>query len=235
MNERTAIELDRRRFLGLAAAAGATALFGGALAGCSSEDAAQPRASADTESETAPEQPTDAVAASPETAEEAAAGAAPTRALVAVFSWSGHTAQVADRIHELVESDCVRIEPVEPYADDYNALLDVAQREQDDDYRPALAASVDNWDEYDTIYLGFPVWWYHVPQIIKTFVTEHDLTGKTVAVFGTSGGSSVASTLGDIEALCPGATFAGNLTLDGNAVASQLDRVDAWLADLGLR
>ncbi len=228
MNERTAAIINRRRFIGLAATAGATALFGGALAGCSSEST-EPRASQSAADEAAPERPTDTgAAASPE-------ATASSQALVAVFSWSGHTAQVADRIHELVKSDYFRIEPAEPYTDDYNALLDVAQREQDEDYRPALAASVDNWDEYDTIYLGFPVWWYHVPQIIKTFVTEHDLTGKTVAVFGTSGGSSVASTLGNIEALCPGVAFAGNLTLDGDAVASQLDRVDTWLGDLGLR
>lgn len=229
MNERYAANLDRRCFLGLAVTAGATALVGGMLAGCS-EGADEPRAPQSAADEGPADQPADAAATSPE-AEDAAA----PKALVAVFSWSGHTSAVADRIHELVKSDYFRIEPAELYTGDYNALLDVAQREQDDDYRPALAATVDNWDRYDTVYLGFPVWWYHVPQIIKTFVTEHDLTGKTVAVFSTSGGSSVASTLPDIEALCPGVRFAANLTLDGDTVSSQLDRVAAWLGDLGLR
>ncbi|MBC2890151.1 flavodoxin [Gordonibacter massiliensis (ex Traore et al. 2017)] len=226
------ITLDRRRFLGLAATAGATALLGGALAGCSSEEPAEPRAAqnAPDQPEAAPEQQEPAAQdASPETP------SAPAKALVAVFSWSGHTEQVADRVRELTGADCFRIEPAEPYTTDYNEVLDVAQRQQDEDYRPALASAVDDWDDYGTIYLGFPVWWYHVPQIVKTFVTEHDLTGKTVAVFSTSGGGSVASTLPDIEALCPGVSFSGNLTLDGDAVASQLDRVDAWLGDLGLR
>ncbi|WP_158539630.1 flavodoxin [Gordonibacter sp. 28C] len=227
MQEQTVTSLDRRRFLRLAATAGATLLAGGAIAGCSAEST-EPRGGTPN---AASDQSGDSTAA---TSPEANAPASP-KTLVAVFSWSGHTLQVAERIHELVESDLFRIEPAEPYTSDYNAVLDVAQREQDDDYRPALAASVENWDDYGTVYLGFPVWWYHVPQIIKTFVTEHDLAGKNVVVFGTSGGSSIAGTVPDIEALCPNVTISGNITLDGDTVSSQLDRVDAWLGDLGLR
>lgn len=99
--------------------------------------------------------------------------------------------------------------------------------------RPALSQTVEAWDSYSTIYLGFPVWWYDAPQIIKTFMDSHDCTGKTVAVFSTSGGSSVESCMGSLRAIAPGATFTRSVTLDGDAVSSQLFQLDTWQAGLG--
>ena len=160
-------------------------------------------------------------------------------ALVAYFSATGTTAKAAKVLANAVGGELYEIKPAVPYTSadlnwmDKNSRSSVEMK--DAHSRPALADTDAPVAGHDVIFLGFPVWWYHVPQIIKTFVTEHDLTGKTVAVFSTSGGSSVASTLPDIEALCPGVSFSGNLTLDGDAAASQLDRVDAWLGDLGLR
>ena len=212
--------MDRRRFIGLTAAAGAAAMAGALLGGCASEERA-PAA--------APAQETPAADAPSPAAP--AAGAA----LVAVVSRSGPTLQAAERIPELGESDFFRIEPVEAYPDDYDEMLAWAQREQDEDARPALAAFVENWDDYETVYLGHPIWWSHVPQIMKTFVEQHDLAGKTVIPFATSGGSSIVGALPDLEALCPSATFAEGLTLDGDAVDAQLDRMDAWLGERTLR
>lgn len=158
-----------------------------------------------------------------------------SQTLIAVFSWSGNTLQVAERIRELIQGDFFRIEPTNPYTDNYNELLDIAQQEQDDDARPALAASIDNWDDYATIYLGYPVWWYDAPQIIKTFLETYNTSGKLLIPFCTSGGSSIEQTLPSIEQLASGATIATGLTLDGDSVSSQLDQVDSWLGDLGLR
>lgn len=214
--------MDRRRFVGLAATAGAAAMAGALLGGCAGEEERAPEEAAAPEGEAA------AVASSPAAPE---AGAT----LVAVFSRTGHTLQVAERIHELVESDFFRIEPAAAYPEDYDEMLETAQHEQDDDARPALASVVENWDDYDTVYLGHPIWWAHVPQIMKSFVEQHDLAGKTVIPFATSGGSSIAGALPDLEALCPGATFGEGLTLDGDAVDAQLDRVDAWVVEANLR
>lgn len=214
--------LDRRDFVMLAAGAGASLLAAGLLGGCSSP-------SAEEEAQPAP-------APSPEpTPQQEAPTPEAAKTLVAVFSWSGNTLQVAERINHLVESDLFRIEPAEPYTQDYNELLDVAQAEQDADARPALAATVENWDDYGTVYLGYPVWWYEAPQIVKTFVEAHDFSGKVVIPFATSGGSSISGTLPKVQELCPGAEFREGITLDGNSVASQLDRVDEWLGDEGLR
>lgn len=220
--------MDRRRFVGLAAAAGAAAMAGALLGGCAGEEERASEGAAPEGAATPGQEPAATAAPSPAAPE---AGAT----LVAVFSRTGHTLQVAERIHELVESDFFRIEPAAAYPEDYDEMLETAQREQDDDARPALASAVENWDDYDTVYLGHPIWWAHVPQIMKSFVEQHDLAGKTVIPFATSGGSSIAGALPDLEALCPGATFGEGLTLDGDAANAQLDRVDAWLANANLR
>lgn len=208
--------LDRRAFVMLAAGAGASLLAAGLLGGCSSPS---------TEEEALP---TPAPSSEPTSQQEAPKPDA-AKTLVAVFSWSGNTLQVAERINDLVESDLFRIEPAEPYTQDYNELLEVAQAERDADARPALAATVENWDDYGTVYLGYPVWWYEAPQIVKTFVEAHDFSGKVVVPFATSGGSSISGTLPEVQELCPGAEFREGITLDGDSVASQLDRVDEWL------
>lgn len=222
--------IDRRAFVGMAATAGMTLLLGGALVGCSSgQEGAVPASSEQQTSQEATEQTQDAP--------QDSAQAQPTegRALVAVFSWSGNTLQMAERIRDLTGGDLFRIEPANPYTSDYDVLLDIAQAEQREDTRPAMAATVDNWGDYDTIFLGYPVWWYEAPQIIKTFAESYDFAGKTVVPFATSGGSSITGTIPAIRELCPGAEFREGLTLDGDRVSSQLDRIEPWLGEQGAR
>ena len=222
--------IDRRAFVGMAATAGMTLLLGGALVGCSSgQEGAVPASSEQQTSQEATEQTQDAP--------QDSAQAQPTggKALVAVFSWSGNTLQMAERIRDLTGGDLFRIEPATPYTRDYNEVLDVAQAEQREDARPAIASTVDDWDEYDTIFLGYPVWWYEAPQIIKTFAESYDFAGKTVVPFATSGGSSITGTIPAIRELCPGAEFREGLTLDGDRVSSQLDRIEPWLGEQGAR
>lgn len=219
-------KINRRSFLRLAALAGTSAAMGLFLQGCSTEQSSsQETASQENDNTSQAEQS--------EQAEQNSVTGSQT--LIAVFSWSGNTLQVAERIHELIQGDFFRIEPANPYTDNYNELLDIAQQEQDDDARPALAASIENWDDYATIYLGYPVWWYDAPQIIKTFLETYNTSGKLLIPFCTSGGSSIEQTLPSIEQLASGATIATGLTLDGDSVSSQLDQVDSWLGDLGLR
>lgn len=221
--------IDRRSFVGMVATAGMTLLLGGALAGCSSrQEAATSAGSASSTQQEASE---------PAEQTQDATQVQPTggKTLVAVFSWSGNTLQMAERISDLTGGDLFRIEPAAPYTQDYNEVLDIAQAEQREDARPALAATVDSWDEYDTVFLGYPVWWYEPPQIIKTFAEAYDFSGKTVVPFATSGGSSITGTIPAIRELCPGAEFREGLTLDGDRVSSQLDRIEPWLGEQGVR
>lgn len=132
-----------------------------------------PTASEETSSSEAPEEST-------EPAEEA------DGTLVAYFSWSGNTEQVAQIIAEQTGGDLFKIETATPYTDDYNTLLDIAQQEQADDARPELAAQVENWDSYDVIFVGYPNWWSDAPMAVYTFLESYDWNGKTLIPFNTS-------------------------------------------------
>ena len=218
--------IDRRKFVAMAATA-ASALVLGGCAGGAGEGASQQGSAKDSASDQG------ASGEGEQSSQPSAARGAKT--LVACFSWSGHTQQVAEHVNGLVESDLFRIEPADPYTQDYNELLDIAQSEQNADARPALASGVDNWDEYGTVFLGYPVWWSKAPQVVKTFIESYDFSGKTVSPFVTSGGSGIAGTLPEIRDLADGASFTEGLSISGEQVASELDKVDEWLGKLGLR
>ena len=95
-----------------------------------------------------------------------------TNILIAYFSWSGNTEAVAQIIAEQTGGDLFAIEPATPYTDDYDELLDVARQEQSEDARPELAAQVENWADYDVIFVGYPNWWSDAPMAVYTFLNR---------------------------------------------------------------
>ena len=217
-------ELDRRTFVMGSFGFGMAVLGGGMLAGCAAGD--EPAA---------PEAPEPV--AVPETLEPAAAPepkAGGGRALVAVFSYSGNTFSVAERIAEATGADLFRIETTDAWPDDYDAMTAQVQREQDEGYLPPLAAAVQDWDAYDTVYLGHPIWWGQLPHVVRSFLAQHDLAGKAVAPFCTSGGSGIDGALADIRDLCPGANLLDGLTVERSALPDALDQVAPWIEGLGL-
>ena len=115
--------------------------------------------------------------------------------LIAYFSWSGNTEQMAQTIQAETGGDLFRIEPVMPYTDDYDTLLDIAQQEQADNARPELAAQVENWDSYDVIFVGYPNWNADLPMPMYTFFEDYDFSGKTIIPFVTHGGSGFSGTI----------------------------------------
>lgn len=159
---------------------------------------------------------------------------ADSSSLVVYFSWSGNTESVADEIQAQTGADIFRIVPAEPYTDDYNTLLDIAQREQANDARPAIAGSVENFDQYDVVYLGYPNWWGDMPMILYTLLDEYDFSGKTIAPFVTSGGSGFSGTIRTIEGMEPGATVTEGLSLGSSEAANPGGDVTAWLSSIGL-
>ena len=155
------------------------------------------------------------------------------KTLVVYFSHTGNTENVANFIHEAVGGDIVKLEPVNAYTDDYDTLLDVAQEEQRNDARPEIATQIDNIDEYDTIFLGYPNWWGDMPMIIYSFLDQYDLSGKTIAPFVTSGGSGLSGTPRTIQNEEPNATVTEGLSVrDSNSENSQSD-VNEWLSEIG--
>ena len=171
-----------------------------------------------------------------EPSEEPAGSETPTAedsssVLIAYFSWSGNTEQVAQIIQQETGGDLFEITPATPYTVDYNELLDIAQQEQSDNARPELAGQVENWEQYDTIFIGYPIWWGDAPKIISTFLETYDFDGKTIVPFCTSGSSSIGSSADDLDALTQGAAWLEGQRFSGSA--SQ-ETVSQWVDSLGL-
>jgi flavodoxin len=213
---------------------GIMAVSAGLLGACSSSRASSSSTQAASSSASSATQGSDAASTATSSSSDAAEASTSTQAanktLVVVFSWSGNTLAVADRIASDLQTDVFRIEPETPYTKDYNEMLQIAQDEQAANTMPALAANVQAWDSYSTIYLGFPTWWGHLPQIVKSFLATHDCTGKTIYPFNTHAGSGFASCLSDLSAACPGADVREGLSLVGDNVSSSTERIDEWVS-----
>ena len=129
--------------------------------------------------------------------------------LVAYFSATGTTMNVASRLARATDGDLFAIVPADPYT---NADLDWCDKQSrstfeaaDPSCRPAIASGVEHIEKYDTIFLGFPIWWYVAPAIINTFLESYDLAGKTIVLFATSGGSGMGRTASVLKACAPNA------------------------------
>ena len=155
------------------------------------------------------------------------------RALVLYFSMSGNTEAVANNIHDEVGGDIIKLETVEDYPSDYNDLLDYAQDEQSENARPEFSTTIDNIDNYDVIFLGYPIWWGDMPMPIYTFLDNYDLSGKTIAPFVTSGGSGLSGTPSTIQSEEPNATVTDGLSISDDEARSSKSDVTAWLDSLG--
>lgn len=127
------------------------------------------------------------------------------KTLVAYFSCSGETKKVAIGISKLVNGDIYEIEPEIPYTSNDLNWQDKKSRStiemEDKNSRPKIKNKLDNMDEYSTIYLGFPIWWYVAPRIINTFLESYDLSNKKIVLFCTSGGSSIDNSYNELKKL----------------------------------
>lgn len=153
--------------------------------------------------------------------------------LVLYFSMSGNTQTVANFIHDEVGGDIIRLQTVETYPEDYNDLVDYAQEEQRDNARPELSTTIENIDQYDTIFLGYPNWWGDMPMPIYTFLDNYDLSGKTIAPFITHGGSGLSGTPENIQGEEPNATVTEGLSVYGDDAKNSQSDVRDWLSSIG--
>ena len=150
----------------------------------------------------------------------------------------GNTAIIAEMIAEKTNSDTFEIEPTDNRYDlSYNELTDYAKKEQSDNARPEYKGSVD-LSQYDTVYLGYPIWWGDLPMIVYTFLENNDFSGKTVYAFCTHAGSGDAGTASDIKKAILDATVNENvLAIEGTTAQNKQDKakseVEEWLNELG--
>lgn len=171
----------------------------------------------------------DTAASEPEEVPEEVGGT-----LVAYFSRSGNTRGMAELIAQETGGDLFEIATVSPYTDDYNELLDIAQQEQSAEARPELNAQVENWDSYDTIFVGYPTWWSDAPMAVYTFLESYDFTGKTLIPFNTSASSGFGRSLTGMEESAAGATILEGLALTESELGDEQARITSWLEGLAL-
>ena len=157
-----------------------------------------------------------------------------SKKLVAYFSASGVTKSVAERIAKVANADLFEIKPTMPYT---NADLDWRDKTSrssvemsNPDSRPKIANKLDNMADYDTVLIGFPIWWYVAPTIIDTFLESYDFSGKTIIPFATSGGSGMGKTVEVLQALCPTANWKDSKML--NHISNT--ELQNWLRDLSI-
>ena len=167
-------------------------------------------------------------------AEEAAA-APGSHILVVYFSATGTTRGVAEKLAEGLSADLYEIVPEEPYTDadlNYNDSKSRTSIETDDpDCRPAIAGELPDLTGYDTVLIGYPIWWGDVPRIVSNFVEQVDLTDKTMAVFFTSGGSGLGSSMKHLETQSGAGTWLEGKRFSGSAT---VEEVTSWAKSLGM-
>ncbi len=158
-----------------------------------------------------------------------------SKKLVAYFSASGTTAAVAKTLSEAAEADLYEIKPQTPYTradlDWQNKRSRSSVEMNDKSFRPPLADKNAHVENYDTIFLGFPIWWYTAPTIINTFLESYDFTGKTIILFATSGGSGFGKTAADLKGSAPGAVIREGKLLNGRQSKESLA---AWVNSLSM-
>ena len=158
-----------------------------------------------------------------------------SKRLVAYFSASGVTAKTAKALAEAAEADLYEIQPQLPYTQVDLNWMDKKSRStvemNDPDSRPAISGSVPGMDQYDVIFLGFPIWWYTAPTIIKTFLESYDMAGKKIVLFATSGGSGLGDTARTLQKVCPKAEFKGGKLLNGRQSRESLT---SWIESLDI-
>lgn len=151
------------------------------------------------------------------------------KVLVAYFSHSGNTREMARQIAEATNGDLFEIVPQSAYPAQYDAVMAQAKREIGRGYRPALKGRLPDIGAYDVIFVGSPCWWATIAPPVATFLTSCDLAGKTVVPFMTHEGSGMGHSEADIRRLCPRSTVPDGLAVRGSAVRNSKNEVGRWV------
>lgn len=160
------------------------------------------------------------------------------RYLILYCSRTGNTERMAQTIQSTLDCEMAEVEPAVPYDTDYNAMLDRAQTELEaiaqGDF-PAITTSVESFDNYDIIFVGYPIWFGHMASPMQAFLHDHAalLAGKRIALFASSGSSGIGTSERDAAALVPEALFEESLLLTSGSLGSMATRIPAWLEELG--
>ncbi len=152
-----------------------------------------------------------------------------SKVLVAYYSRSGNTAEIARQIQTATGADVFEIIPAEPYPEDYRQTTEQARKEIAEGYLPALKNQIDNLEQYDVIFIGSPCWWGTIASPVSSFLSAYDFSGKTVIPFMTHGGSGLGHGVEDIRKLIPSAEVADGRAFLGTGASLAAIDVNNWI------
>ncbi|MDE6149991.1 MAG: flavodoxin [Ruminococcus sp.] len=168
----------------------------------------------------------------PEDGSDADAGA--SRVITADGEIQGNVEYFAKIIAKETGADIFQIETIQEYPRTHEPLVDQADEERDNGARPELATHIENLDDYDTIFIGFPIWWYDMPMAMNTFFEEYDFSGKIIVPFSSHGGSGFSTSIDDIAEYEPNSEILEGFTVERNEVPDSADDLKAWIAGLDI-
>ena len=150
----------------------------------------------------------------------------------------GNTQIMAEMLSESLGADLFKIETVMEYPESYDEMLETATAQREADDRPELSSELTNLDDYDTIFLGYPIWWGGLPMPIYTFLESYDFSGKTIYPFNTHGGSGVAGTDKEIAGIVPDAQVQDGFAISGKTAQTDpettQEMIDEYLSEIAL-
>ena len=165
----------------------------------------------------------------------AVTGTGGKKMLITYYSRTGNTREIANQIHERVGGEIIELQTVEPYPEDYEAVKKQAMQELNSGFKPALKTKVEKMGPYDVIFVGTPIWWGTMAAPVKSFLSEYDLSGKTIVPFVTHAGSGLGRSVSDIAALCPHSIILDGLAVWGTNAKTAQNEVSAWVRRLRVR
>jgi len=152
--------------------------------------------------------------------------------LIAYYSHSGNTEEIANKIRELVGGDIFRIMPVERYPRSYREVLKVSKVEIENGFKPALDNKVDDMEQYDTVFIGSPNWYGTIAPPVATFLSEYNLSGKKLIPFITHGGGGVSNCITDIRKMSPDAKAPEGFVISGGRTSTTNQKLQGWLREI---
>lgn len=157
------------------------------------------------------------------------------KTLIVYYSYTGNTKKIAEMIQNNIGGDIIRIEPVNPYNGDYNTVAEQGHNEVKQGYMPEIKSLNININNYDTIILGTPVWWYTFAPAVKTFLKNTEFSGKTVYPFATNGGW-IGHTFEDIEKVCKnGKVKSGiNIRFNNDKLITPVSDIENWIKKINV-
>lgn len=157
--------------------------------------------------------------------------------LVVYYSYTGHTKMIAESIQKKLGCDILEIKPVKPYSTDYQTVVDEEQNNESAKRTPEIEPIDIDLNKYEEIILGSPVWWYTIVPVIRTFLTENDLSGKIIKPYATNAGW-LGRTFKEIEKLCPNSKVEKGMNIvftedyNENQLVTSPNEVDNWINSL---